>query len=238
MSSSFLTCETREGLMDIYVSAPDTSEKLPVVIILQEAFGVNHHIRSVCDRIAKEGFLVAAPDLFHRLARRVEVPYGDRSLIMPYISKLTNEEIVRDVRETINFLEDLPNSNTKSVATVGFCVGGFSSVLCATQLNIQKMVSFYGAGIVHPREGIALQPLLSNMHKIKSKCLFFFGGKDASISHDEIHEIEKKLTASKVAFEVGIFENSDHGFFCDERKTYNPQDSAVAWSKMLTFLKA
>lgn len=237
MSSSFLTCETKQGLMDIYVSSPEAKGRYPVVIVLQEAFGVNNHIRSVCDRIAKEGFLVAAPEIFHRAGKRIDLPYGDRKLIMPYIAQLTNEDIVSDVRNTINFLDDLPNADLKSISIVGFCIGGFSSVLCATQLNVQKMISFYGAGMVHPREGIALKPLLPMMDKIKSKCLFFFGGKDASISHDEIFEIQKKLTSGKVPFEVDIFENSDHGFFCDERKSYNPEDAKVAWAKTVNFLR-
>lgn len=237
MSANFLTCETRQGLMDIYVSSPDTKEKLPVVIVLQEAFGVNHHIRSVCDRLAAEGFLAAAPELFHRLGRRIEIPYGERKEIMPYLSKLTNEEIIFDVRETINFLENLPTADTTKISTIGFCVGGFASAFTATKLKIDKMISFYGAGMVHPRDGIALKPFLENMGTIKSRCLFFFGGKDASISHDEIFEIEKKLTAAKVPFEVSIFENSDHGFFCDERKSFNPPDAQVAWTKSIQFLK-
>lgn len=237
MSGNFLTCESRGGLMDIYVASPDTKERLPVVIVLMEAFGINDHIKSICHRIAEQGYLAAAPDLYHREGRKIVLPYGDRSLIMPYISKLKNEDIVRDVRETINFLDDLPNADVKKISTLGFCVGGFSSVLCATQLGVQKMISFYGAGMVHPREGIALKPLLADMGKIKSKCLFFFGGKDASIPHDQIVEIEKKLTDSKVSFEVDIFENSDHGFFCDERKSYNQQDSSVAWAKTIAFLK-
>lgn len=236
MSGSFLTCETRKGLMDIYVSSKTTTDKLPVVIVLMEAFGVNGHIRSICDRLAEEGYLAAAPDLYHRFGRRIEVPYEDRKSIMPYIARMTNESIVDDVREAINFLEDLPTADTKNISTLGFCIGGFASVLSGTKLNVKKTISFYGAGMVNAREGMSLTPILPGMSGIKSKCLFFFGGKDASIGQDEIFEIEKKLTASKVPFEVDIFSNSDHGFFCDERKSYNPEDAKVAWNKTLKFL--
>lgn len=236
MSGKFLTCETHNGLMDIYVSTPVTKEKVPVVIVLMEAFGVNAHIRSVCDRLAAAGFLAAAPDLYHRTGRRIEVDYADRKEIMPLLGKLTNQMIIQDVRTTINFLEDLPLANTQTVNTIGFCVGGFASVLSASKLKVDKMISFYGGGMVHPREGMSLVPILPDMAAIKSKCLFFFGGQDASISHEDIGTIEKKLTGSKVKFEVVIFEKSDHGFFCEERKSYDPDSARVAWDKTLNFL--
>jgi carboxymethylenebutenolidase len=237
MSGNFLTCETNQGLMDIYVSSPDIKEKLPVVIVLQEAFGVNAHIRNVCDRLANEGFLAAAPELFHREGRRIEIPYGERRDILPLLGTLSNQKIIQDVRSTINFLEDLPTADTHNINTIGFCVGGFASVLAATKLNIKKMISFYGGGMLHTREGIGLTPIINDMGAIKSKSLFFFGGKDATIPHNDIVEIEKKLKSSKVPSEIVIFENSDHGFFCEERKPYNQVDASQAWKKSISFLK-
>jgi carboxymethylenebutenolidase len=238
ISGNFLTCETNQGLMDIYVASPATKEKVPVVIVLMEAFGVNAHIRSVCDRLAQEGFLAAAPDLYHREGRKIEIDYADRKEITPLLGKLTNQGIIQDVRTTINFLEDLPAANTQSVSSLGFCVGGFASVLAATKLKLEKMISFYGGGMVHARDGIGLTPIVNDMMAIKSKCLFFFGGQDATISHDDIGTIEKKLTSSKVKFEVVIFEKSDHGFFCDERKSYDGESAKVAWNKTISFLKS
>lgn len=238
ISGNFLTCETNQGLMDIYVASPVTKEKVPVVIVLMEAFGVNAHIRSLCDRLAQEGFLAAAPDLYHREGRKIEIDYADRKEIMPLLGKLTNQGIIQDVRTTINFLEDLPAANTQSVSSLGFCVGGFASVLAATKLKLEKMISFYGGGMVNARDGIGLTPILKDMAAIKSKCLFFFGGQDASISHDDIDTIEKKLTSSKVKFEVVIFEKSDHGFFCDERKSYDSESAKVAWNKTISLLKS
>jgi carboxymethylenebutenolidase len=237
IKGQFLTSETSQGLMDIYVASPVTKERFPVVIVMMEAFGVNQHIRNVCDRLAAEGYLAAAPDIYHRFGKRIEVPYGERKDIMPLLGQLTNDSIIKDIRTTINFIEDLPTADTKTIHTLGFCVGGFCSALAATKLTIKKMVSFYGGGMVHAREGIALTPIVKDLGLIKSKCLFFFGGKDASISHEDIGAIEEKLTASKVPFEVNIFENADHGFFCDERKTYSKDDAEIAWKKTLKFLK-
>lgn len=236
-SENFLTANTSSGLMDIYVACPETEIKVPLVLVFQEAFGVNSHIRSVCDRLAQAGFMAAAPDLFHRFGRRIVIPYGERKNFMPLLGKIRNEDIVQDALDTIAFLKDLPNADVTNLSSIGFCIGGFSSVLCASQIPVRKMISFYGAGMVKPREGIGLHPILDEIGRIKGSCLFFFGGKDSSIPASDIKEIEKKLSASEVPFEVDIFENSDHGFFCDERKSYNQVDASIAWKKSLSFLR-
>lgn len=236
-SENFLTVETKEGLMDVFVASPEGTSLAPVVLVFQEAFGVNAHIRAICERLAKEGFLAVAPELFHRSGRRVEVPYSERKSFMPLLAQMRNQHIIQDAQDTLNFLKNLPNADLSQVYTLGFCIGGFASALCAAYLDIKKMVSFYGAGMVNSREGIGLQPILSEMGNIKGKAMFFYGGKDASIPHTDINLIEKKLTDANVPFEVTIFENSDHGFFCDERKPFNQQDASIAWKKTLTLFK-
>lgn len=235
-SENFLTAETQSGLMDIYVASPETESKVPVILVFQEAFGVNSHIRKICDRLAKVGFLAAAPELFHRAGRRIEISYAERQKIMPLLGQMTNEEIIQDAQDTLHFLKDLPNADLSHISTIGFCVGGFASALCATRLDVKRMISFYGAGMVKKRDGIGLEPILDEMDRIQGSCLFFYGGKDASIPRGEINLIEKKLTAAEVPFEVDVFENSDHGFFCDQRKSYNQGDASIAWKKTLKFL--
>lgn len=237
VQENFLTVESHTGLMDLYVARPDSPHSHPVVIVLQEAFGVNQHIKDICQRLARAGFLAAAPELYHRQGRHLVASYGERKEFYPLMSKLTNRDIVDDVRTTINFLENLPRVDLTSVSCIGFCVGGFASALCATKLKIDKMISFYGGGIVHAREGFALTPVLEDLKLIKSKSLFFFGGQDASIPDDDVKAIERKMSEAKVPFEVVIFPEADHGFFCDERMSYHPEAAKVAWEKTLKFLR-
>lgn len=237
ITGNFLTSETHQGVMDIYIASPVTKERLPVVIVLQEAFRVNSHIRDICQRLASEGFLAASPDLYHREGRKIVVDYQDRKEMMPLLGKLTNHGIIQDVRATINFLDDLSAADTQHVSTLGFCIGGFASVLSASKLRIEKMISFYGGGMIHAREGLGLAPILTEMSSIKSKCLFFFGGKDVSIPPNDIALIEKKLISSKVKYEVVVYPLSDHGFFCNERSAYDPDSAANAWIKTVNFLK-
>lgn len=234
---NFLSCETSQGLMDIYISSPHTEEKLPVVLVFQEIFGVNHHIRSVCDRLAQEGFVAVAPELFHRDGRRIEISYGDKETSREHLKRLTNETILQDVYDTINFLSVLPTADTTNINTVGFCVGGFSSILTATRFPIQKAVSFYGSGQVRAREGIHLRPIINEYKSIQGECLFLNGELDSSFPSTDRSAIEQKLNAESIPFRMVVYPNSDHGFFCNERKSYNQEDAAKAWKEMITFLR-
>jgi carboxymethylenebutenolidase len=234
MTGQFDLKETVDGPMNIYVSGETNG--VPLVVI-QEAFGVNHHIRSVCDRLANEGFYTVAPEHFHRLGAHIEIPYGDRKQILPYLEKLSNDEILKDISATISFLTETKSVKAE-VSSIGFCMGGFSSVLAATELPLKKMVSFYGAGLVHSREGVGLAPILDQLKKIKAQCLFFFGAEDASIPQSDIEAMRERLQKYKIKHEIIIFEGADHGFFCDERKSFHPEARDKAWKKLLEFLKS
>lgn len=232
MVGQFEVCETSAGPMEIFLAGERSS---PPLIVIQEAFGVNAHIQSVCERLAAEGYFVAAPELYHRSGARIELPYGDRMHILPKLAKLRNEEIVSDLFDTISFLKK-QKMTSSDVSTIGFCMGGFSSVLAATELPVKKMISFYGAGIVHRREGVGLTPILDQLKKIKAECLFFFGEEDGSIPSSDIKAIRQALESSQIKHEIVIYSGADHGFFCDERKSYNAVASEKAWKKVLEFL--
>lgn len=224
--------------MDIYVASPEGAKNLPVLLIFMEAFGINFHIQNVCKRFAQEGFLVASPDLYHRFGRKLIIPYEDRKTFLPLLGQMTNEEILEDVRATLSFLKNLEGAFTDKVSTLGFCVGGFASLLSASELDLYKCVSFYGSGVVRPREGISLNPFVQKLEHMKVPSLLFFGGQDASIPAGDIKEIEKNLMKSGTPFEVDIFQGSDHGFFCEERKTYDQGSSKIAFEKSLAYLKS
>ncbi len=232
---NFLTVETTAGLMDVYVASPTDGGKYPVVVVLQEAFGANSHIKDICHRLAAEGFIAAAPELYHREGRHIVVSYEDRKAFMPLMGTLTNRGIVDDVRNTLNFLENLPGADLTKVNCIGFCVGGFAAALCATKLRLNKMVSFYGGGIVHAREGILLAPLIDDLKLIKSKSLFFFGGEDVSIPMDDIKVIKERLAKDKVPAEVIVYPEANHGFFCNERKSFNKEAAEAAWKVTIDF---
>lgn len=235
---NYLSIETHSGLMEVFTAAPEIDKKCPVVIVFQEAFGVNNHIKSICRRLAENGYLALAPELFHREGRHIIVEYGDRKAFLPLMGRLSNEGLLEDARSVFDFLPELPSVDTSNVFTLGFCMGGFTSLLCATGLSINGCVSFYGAGVVHERVGIGLRPYLKDFSSIKCPVLLIYGELDVSIPAKEREEIEVSLSSQSKDYEIEVYANSDHGFFCNERKTFNRTAAAFAWKRTLSWLRS
>lgn len=233
---NYLTVTTNDGPMSVYVASLELKQTTPVVIILQEAFGVNHHIKDVCKRFAMQGYLVLAPELFHRQGKHTTVDYADKNTMMKMMSSLSNQGLKDDLTATFDFLDQIPFADSKSVFTVGFCMGGYTSMYAATFLPLLGSISFYGAGVVREREGIGFHPILNDLHKISSPLLLFYGEADVSIPESDRFEIKKVLDEASVSYEMMVFGEADHGFFCDERKVFNHSAARAAWKKTLEWM--
>ena len=237
VTENYLTIGTPSGSMSVFTAAPE-GKKCPVIIVLQEIFGVNSHIKDVCRRLAKEGFLAMAPEVFHREGNHITADYTERELIMPLFRLLTNESLISDVRDVINFLPKLASADIEKIFTLGFCVGGFAAVLAATELPLKGAVSFYGAGVVRPREGLKIGPYLDKLQEIKCPLLLFYGEKDVSIPESDRFELRRVLDKNHIPHEMVVLSHADHGFFCDERRTYHQGSAAEAWKKTLEWLRS
>ena len=237
MMENFLTIETSDGPMSAFVCCEEGEQKRPVVIILQEAFGVNHHIKDICERFAREGFLAIAPELYHRSGKHIQVEYGDKNTFMPLMGALSNEKMAQDLKATEKFLENLSNADKNNVFCIGFCMGGFGAVLASMELKLKGAISFYGAGQVRSREGMGLKPLVSQYNEINCPVQYFFGEDDSSIPSTDRSAIESALKENHKTYHFHVFNNSDHGFFCNERSVFNPQSAKLAWAETLSFIQ-
>lgn len=233
---NYLTVGTPSGSMPVFTAAPD-GKKCPVIIVIQEVFGVNNHIKEICRRFAKEGFIAMAPEIFHRKGHHIIAEYDAREAIMPLLGLLSNENLISDIRDVINFIPELPNADTSKVFTIGFCVGGFASLLASTEFPLSGAISFYGAGLVRPRENLKLTPFVEKLADSECPLLLFFGEKDASIPEADRFEIRRVLDGNHVPHEMIVFGEADHGFFCDERRTYHRESSEIAWKKSLEWIR-
>lgn len=234
---NYLTVQTASGPMAMFLAARESSEAMPVVIVLQEAFGVNSHIKDVCLRLAAQGYLALAPELFHREALHLTFDYTEKDRYMPYLGKLTNQGLLEDVASCIVFLKMHPFADHRNIFTLGFCMGGFTSLLAATVNNLRGAISFYGAGVVQERAGIGFKPFVEQLKFCHCPLLLFFGESDISISEADRFAIRTALESNHVPHEMQVFGKSDHGFFCDERKTYNSTSASLAWNKCLGWMK-
>jgi carboxymethylenebutenolidase len=230
-NKNYVTLPVADGTsMAAYIALPrNTGEKAPALILFQEAFGVNHHIRDVAERFAAEGYVVIAPELFHRTAPQgFDISYTDFSSVMPHMQAMTVEGMEADIQASYQWLLQNPDAETDNLFTVGFCLGGRMSFLANSILPLKAAVSYYGGGI---------PPLLNRAAQLHGRHLFYWGGLDKHIGQDQIDQTTKALDeAGKEYLNVKI-SYADHGFNCNERASYNAEAAKEAWALTLAILK-
>jgi carboxymethylenebutenolidase len=214
--------------MNTYVAQPDEPGKFSGMLVLQEAFGVNAHIRDVTERIAREGYVAIAPELFHRTGPGFEGTYDNFPAVMPHMQALTEDGQAADIRAAYDWLRANPQVSPDRIASIGFCMGGRASFLADATLPLQASISFYGGGIAQ-----TLLPRAANLH---APILLFWGGLDRHITTELTRAVEDALTVAGRPFVNVTVSYADHGFFCDARASYNPIAAGLAWKLTLQFL--
>lgn len=231
MTTKLISLQVNDGTtMQAYVSIPKGKRPFPGVIVLQEAFGVNSHIRNIADRIAKEGYVAIAPELFHRTANTgFEIGYAvDFSVIMPHFQSMTPESLAADMKAAYDWLQEQPNVKHDKIGSIGFCLGGRASFLANAVLPLSAAVSFYGGGTA------ALADKASELH---APHLFFWGGLDKHILPEHIDTVINAVKKADKPYANVVISYADHGFNCDERASYNKQAANEAWTMTTAFFK-
>jgi len=196
--------------------ADPAGKPLGGVVVVQEIFGVNRHIRSVCDRLAALGYAAVAPALFDRFARDFQSGYSPEEIAQAR-KFLANIDWAAFVADTTAAVEALP----RPVAVLGFCMGGTVAYLAATQLDgLAAAVCFYGGQIVKSAD-----------HKPRCPTQMHFGEKDESIPMTDVDAIRAK----RPDCEIHLYP-AGHGFHCDERASFHAESAAIAWGRTLRFL--
>lgn len=213
----FTTLMARDGHeFQAWLSAPAGTPRGAIVIV-QEIFGINSHIRAVADGYAAEGYVTIAPSLFDRLRRGIELGYSadDVQEGFGYVQQLQHEQIMKDLSAAIAVVK-----HAGRVGMVGYCWGGKITYLSAAELPIACAVSYYGGGIVQVLD-----------KKPKRPVMYHFAELD---KHIPLSDVEKIREANPDGL-FHIYPGADHGFNCDQRPSYHPQSAALARERSLTF---
>jgi len=217
--------------MEAYTAIPADAmgRNAPGLILLQEAFGVNHHIRDVADRFAAQGFVVIAPELFHRSAPPYfEGSYSDFPSIMPHMNALSIEGNTADLKAAYHWLKHHELVNPANIFSIGYCMGGRVSFLANATLPLSAGVSYYGGNI---------KILADKAADVSGRHLFFWGGLDKHIGQDQIDLITGALDSAGKEYINVKFSYADHAFACDERPSYNEDATKEAWAMTLAFFE-
>ena len=213
----FTTIMARDGHeFQAYLAAPPGKPR-GAVVVLQEIFGVNAHIRAVTDSYAAEGYTAIAPSLFDRVRRGIQLGYGpeDKTQAIGTMQQLKPDETMKDVAAATAVVK-----SSGRVGTVGFCWGGRIAYLAACDLPVSCAVVYYGK----------IVDVLDK--KPKRAVMYHFGSLDKSIPVSDTG----KIAAAYPDSPLYVYEGADHGFNCEQRSAYNPEAAALARQRTLGFL--
>jgi carboxymethylenebutenolidase len=210
------------GGMTGYLAAP-ASGSGPGMVLLQEIFGVNAHMRDVAQLYAEEGYVVLAPDLFHLMQQRVELGYGGADLekAFDFYQRFDIEQAVHDITTSVSVLRARPECAGK-VGAIGFCLGGKLAWLAAARAGVDAAVSYYGVGI---------EQSLHELATIKCPVTLHFGETDSFVPEDARNAIADAVAGKNV--EIFVYPGADHGFNCPGRPAFDKAASLMAHSRSL-----
>ena len=233
-----------EGI-DVYVAAPEGREALGGVIVAGEIFGITAHVRDICERLARAGYLVAAPDFYWRQQRGTCLSYDakGRKTGMRMLRLLRREEVIADVAVVRAHLSAQLGAS-RAMAIVGVSAGGHIALLAATRLRFALAVSIYGGWMVDG--GIPLAeptPPVADCAALAANGCFFLGiaagGRDRLITTEQWLRLDALLGVAGVEHELIRYAGARHGFLCAERSaTFDAEASADMWRRLLGALAA
>lgn len=188
------------------------------LVVIQEIFGVNHHIRNVCDRYASEGYVAVAPSIFDRIEPNFQSGYSpdEVAVARKFVANPNWDAMLRDVQAAIDSVKDVG-----PVGIVGFCLGGSVAYVAAAKLSgLRAAVGYYGGAIVRFADD-----------KPRVPTLLHFGEKDTGIPQSDVEGIRAKRSD----VEIHVYPGAQHGFSCDERASYDKASADLAGQRTLAF---
>ncbi len=242
--------ETLPGGLPAYVVRPAAKGRFPVVIVVNEVFGLHEYIKDICRRFARAGYVAIAPEFFYRNdPDRTLAKTSDFAVIFKIVGAANNEQVMGDVGNTINWLEKQAFVDKKRLAITGYCWGGGVVWMAAARFpQLKAGVAWYGR-LAPPKPG---QPVtderkypLEQADTLKAPVLGLYGALDKGIPVPDVEAMRTALAAAAkagsktaAASDIHIYADADHGFHADYRPSYNEADAKDGWQRLMAFFKA
>jgi carboxymethylenebutenolidase len=207
-----------------FIAEPDDNARHPGVVLIQEWWGIEPHIRDLAQKLAAEGFVVGVPDLFH--GKIATEPNDAQKMVMMISSNV--DRATREIIGALDTLKAMPNVEPKKLGLMGFCVGGFLTYVVASRYpDLGAVVPFYGGGYDPTPEDVA---------KVTAPVLACYGSRDGSISTKQIQKIERMYKETGKDITVKVYD-AGHAFLNPDHGMGNEKAAAEAWPLAIKFLK-
>ena len=219
-----------------YRAMPDAGSNFPVVLVVQEIFGVHEHIKDICRRFAKLGFMAIAPEMY---ARQGDVSkLTDFQEILKIVGKVPDAQVMADLDAAVAYAATTGKANMAKLSVTGFCWGGrVVWMYAAHNPRLKAGVAWYGRLIGAPGEMTPKHPL-DIAKDLKAPVLGLYGAKDRGIPLDSVEKMREALKAAgNSKSRIDVYQDADHGFHADYRPTYHDPSAKDGWQKLQAWFK-
>lgn len=225
----------KDGEIPAYRAQPDQGENFPIVLVIQEIFGVHEHIQDVVRRFAKLGYLAIAPELFIRQGDVSKLSNIDE--IRAIVAKVPDSQVLSDLDATVDWGVKSAKGNADKLAITGFCWGGrITWLYSAHNPQVKAGVAWYGRLVGNATE---LQPKhpVDIAAELKVPVLGLYGGQDTGIPVDTVEQIREQLKSSSSKSEIIVYPDAPHAFFADYRPSYREKEAKDGWQRLQKWFK-
>lgn len=227
---------TNDGEMPAYMARPAKGESFPVILVVQEIFGVHEHIKDICRRFAKLGYLAVAPELYARqgdVSKETDI----QQIIAKVVSKVPDAQVMSDLDATVAWAAKSGKGNTDKLGITGFCWGGrIVWLYSAHNPKLKAGVAWYGR-LSSPKDDLHPRHPLDLVAELKAPVLGLYGGDDKGIPNDQVAKMNADLKAAGKPSEIHLYDGAPHGFHADYRPSYRKTEAEDGWKRCLEWFK-
>jgi carboxymethylenebutenolidase len=225
-----------DGQIPAYRAYPKTGGPFPVVLVVQEIFGVHEHIKDICRRFAKLGYFAIAPEMY---ARQGDVSgLSDFQEILKIVTKVPDAQVMSDLDATAAYAQSTGKGETSKLAITGFCWGGrIVWLYAAHNPKLKAGVAWYG-GLVRPAAPLQPKHPIDVVDQLKAPVLGLYGEDDRGIPLATVEKMREAIKKAGKPSEIIVYPKTDHGFHADYRPTYKKESAEDGWKRLLAWFKA
>lgn len=225
-----------DGTIPAYRAMPATGGPFPVLLVVQEIFGVHEHIKDVCRRFAKLGYLAVAPELYARqgdVSQMAEI----NEIVTKVVAKVPDAQVMADLDATVNWAEKSGKGDVNRLGITGFCWGGrIVWLYAAHSARLKAGVAWYGR-LVGQTADLTPKFPLDLASSLKAPVLGLYGGADSGIPNETVEQMRAALQAAGSPSQIVLYPDTPHGFYADYRPSYRKEQAQDGWKRLQEWFK-
>ncbi len=232
--AGMVTIPVKDGEIPAYRAMPSKGENFPIVLVIQEIFGVHEHIQDVCRRFAKLGYSAIAPQLFVRQGDVLKLINIDE--IRTVVAKVPDEQVLTDLDATVNWAVKSAKGNADRLGITGFCWGGrITWLYAAHNPKVKAGVAWYGR-LVGDKTNLTPNHPVDIASNLKVPVLGLYGGKDTGIPLETVEQMRAALNNNSKS-QIIVYPDAPHAFFADYRPSYRQKEAKLGWQRLQAWFK-